>query len=203
METIKDSYLTIEADAEAIFKEKSSKFLCYAFHVESEEEISAHLERLRKQYYDATHHCYAWRVGPFGEKFRANDDGEPSSTAGKPILGQMLSHEITDCLIVVVRYFGGTKLGVPGLIAAYKESAAAVIEAAKVVERTVDTHIKIEFSYIVMNDVMRIIKEEQPTIDEQIFDNLCQMRLSIRKSKADIVEGRLRKVEGAIVEIVE
>lgn len=203
METIKDSYLTIEADAEAIFKEKSSKFLCYAFHVESEEEISAHLERLRKQYYDATHHCYAWRLGPFGEKFRANDDGEPSSTAGKPILGQMLSHEITDCLIVVVRYFGGTKLGVPGLIAAYKESAAAVIEAAKVVERTVDTHIKIEFSYIVMNDVMRIIKEEQPTIDEQIFDNLCQMRLSIRKSKADIVEGRLRKVEGAIVEIVE
>ena len=203
METIKDSYLTIEADAEAIFKEKSSKFLCYAFHVESEEEISAHLERLRKQYYDATHHCYAWRLGPFGEKFRANDDGEPSSTAGKPILGQLLSHEITDCLIVVVRYFGGTKLGVPGLISAYKESAAAVIEAAKVVERTVDTHIKIDFSYIVMNDVMRIIKEEQPTIDEQIFDNLCQMRLSIRKSKADIVEGRLRKVEGAIVEIVE
>ena len=203
VETIKDSYLTIEADAEAIFKEKSSKFLCYAFHVESEEEISAHLERLRKQYYDATHHCYAWRLGPFGEKFRANDDGEPSSTAGKPILGQLLSHEITDCLIVVVRYFGGTKLGVPGLISAYKESAAAVIEAAKVVERTVDTHIKIDFSYIVMNDVMRIIKEEQPTIDEQIFDNLCQMRLSIRKSKADIVEGRLRKVEGAIVEIVE
>lgn len=203
METIKDSYLTIEADAEAIFKEKSSKFLCYAFHVESEEEIASHLERLRKQYYDATHHCYAWRLGPFGEKFRANDDGEPSSTAGKPILGQMLSHEITDCLIVVVRYFGGTKLGVPGLISAYKESAAAVIEAAKVVERTVDTHIKIDFSYIVMNDVMRIIKEEQPTIDEQIFDNLCQMRLSIRKSRADVVEGRLRKVEGAIVEIVE
>lgn len=203
MEIIKDSYLTIEADAEAIFKEKSSKFLCYAFHVESEEEIASHLERLRKQYYDATHHCYAWRLGPFGEKFRANDDGEPSSTAGKPILGQMLSHEITNCLIVVVRYFGGTKLGVPGLISAYKESAAAVIEQAKVVERTVDTHIKIEFSYIVMNDVMRIIKEEQPTIDEQIFDNLCQMRLSIRKSRAEVVEGRLRKVEGAIVEIVE
>lgn len=203
MEIIKDSYLTIEADAEAIFKEKSSKFLCYAFHVESEEEIASHLERLRKQYYDATHHCYAWRLGPFGEKFRANDDGEPSSTAGKPILGQMLSHEITNCLIVVVRYFGGTKLGVPGLISAYKESAAAVIEQATVVERTVDTHIKIEFSYIVMNDVMRIIKEEQPTIDEQIFDNLCQMRLSIRKSRAEVVEGRLRKVEGAIVEIVE
>ena len=203
MEQIKDSYLTIEGEAEAIFKEKSSKFLCYAYHVESEEDIAACLEPLRKRYYDATHHCYAWRLGPFGERFRANDDGEPSSTAGKPILGQMLSREITDCLIVVVRYFGGTKLGVPGLIAAYKESAAAVIDAAKVVERTVDTHIRIEFSYIVMNDVMRIIKEEQPTIVEQVFDNLCMMRLSIRNSRADIVEGRLRKVEGAIVEIVE
>ena len=203
METVKDSYLPIEGNAEAIFKEKSSKFLCYAFHVESEEELAAHLERLRKQYYDATHHCYAWRLGPFGERFRANDDGAPSSTAGTPILGQMLSHEITDCLIVVVRYFGGTKLGVPGLIAAYKESAAAVIEAAQVVERTVDTHIKIEFSYVVMNDVMRIIKEEQPKIDEQVFDNLCMMRLSIRKRRADVVEGRLRKVEGATIEITE
>ena len=203
MEEIKDSYLTIESDAEAIFKEKSSKFLCYAFHVESEEEIAAHLELLRKRYYDATHHCYAWRLGPFGERFRANDDGEPSSTAGKPILGQLLSREITNCLIVVVRYFGGTKLGVPGLIAAYKESAAAVLDEAKVVERTVDTTVKVEFSYVVMNDVMRIIKDEQPTIVEQIFDNLCSMTLSIRNSKAELVIGKLRKVEGAIIDIIE
>ena len=203
MEPIKDSYLTIAADAEAIFKEKSSKFLCYAFHVESEEEIASHLERLRKQYYDATHHCYAWRLGPFGERFRANDDGEPSSTAGKPILGQMLSREVTNCLIVVVRYFGGTKLGVPGLIAAYKESAAAALDASKVVERTVDTRIRVEFSYVVMNDVMRIIKEEQPVVESQTFDNLCSMMLAVRNSKADVVLGRLRKVEGAIVEIVE
>lgn len=199
----KDSYLTIEGEAEAIFKERSSKFLCYAYHVESEEEITSYLEPLRKRYYDATHHCYAWRLGPFGERFRANDDGEPSSTAGKPILGQLLSREITNCLIVVVRYFGGTKLGVPGLIAAYKESAAAVLDAAKVVERTVDRRIRIEFSYIAMNDVMRIIKEDQPTIEEQTFDNLCSMTLSIRESKADAVEGRLRKVEGAIVEVLE
>ena len=203
MEEIKDSYLTIESEAEAIFKEKSSKFLCYAFHVESEEEITAHLEILRKRYYDATHHCYAWRLGPFGERFRANDDGEPSSTAGKPILGQLLSHEITNCLIVVVRYFGGTKLGVPGLIAAYKESAAAVLDEAKVVERTVDTTVKVEFSYVVMNDVMRIIKDEQPIIVEQIFDNLCSMTLSIRNSKAELVIGKLRKVEGAIIDIIE
>ena len=203
MEEIKDSYLTIESEAEAIFKEKSSKFLCYAFHVESEEEIAAHLEILRKRYYDATHHCYAWRLGPFGERFRANDDGEPSSTAGKPILGQLLSREITNCLIVVVRYFGGTKLGVPGLIAAYKESAAAVLDEAKVVERTVDTTVKVEFSYVVMNDVMRIIKDEQPIIVEQIFDNLCSMTLSIRNSKAELVIGKLRKVEGAIIDIIE
>ena len=203
MEEIKDSYLTIESDAEAIFKEKSSKFLCYAFHVESEEEIAAHLEILRKRYYDATHHCYAWRLGPFGERFRANDDGEPSSTAGKPILGQLLSREITNCLIVVVRYFGGTKLGVPGLIAAYKESAAAVLDEAKVVERTVDTTVKVEFSYVVMNDVMRIIKDEQPIIVEQIFDNLCSMTLSIRNSMAELVIGKLRKVEGAIIDIIE
>lgn len=203
MEEIKDSYLTIESDAEAIFKEKSSKFLCYAYHVESEEEITAHLEVLRKRYYDATHHCYAWRLGPFGEKFRANDDGEPSSTAGKPILGQLLSREITNCLIVVVRYFGGTKLGVPGLISAYKESAAAVLDEAKVVERTVDTLVKVDFSYVVMNDVMRIIKDEQPTIVEQIFDNLCSMTLSIRNRKAELVLGKLRKVEGAIIDIIE
>lgn len=203
MEEIKDSYLTIESDAEAIFKEKSSKFLCYAYHVENEEEITAHLEVLRKRYYDATHHCYAWRLGPFGEKFRANDDGEPSSTAGKPILGQLLSREITNCLIVVVRYFGGTKLGVPGLISAYKESAAAVLDEAKVVERTVDTLVKVDFSYVVMNDVMRIIKDEQPTIVEQIFDNLCSMTLSIRNRKAELVLGKLRKVEGAIIDIIE
>ena len=203
MEQIKDSYLTIEGNAEAIFKEKSSKFLCYAYHVESEEEVSAHLEVLHKRYYDATHHCYAWRLGPFGERFRANDDGEPSSTAGKPILGQLLSREITNCLIVVVRYFGGTKLGVPGLIAAYKESAAAVLDEAIIVERTVDTRAKIDFSYMAMNEVMRIIKEEQPKIEEQIFDNLCSMTISVRNSRADVVLGRLRKVEGATIDIIE
>lgn len=199
---MRDSYLTIGADAEAVFKEKSSKFLSYAFHVESEEEIAVRIERLRKRYYDATHHCYAWRLGPAGERFRANDDGEPSSTAGKPILGQMLSHGITDALIVVVRYFGGTKLGVPGLIAAYKESAAAAIEAATIVERTVDTRFRVEFPYIVMNEVMRIVKEEQPEIREQLFDNVCTMTLAVRNSRADAVLGRLRKVEGASTEVI-
>ncbi len=114
----KDTYLTLEAPATAALRERSSKFLSFAWPVHDEEQIRGHLEALRKEYYDATHHCYAWRLGPQGERFRANDDGEPSGTAGRPILGQMLSREVTDCLVVVVRYFGGTKLGVPGLIAA-------------------------------------------------------------------------------------
>lgn len=195
-----DSFLTIAAPAEAIYKEKSSKFLAYAYPVRSEEEIRELLEALYKRYYDATHHCYAWRLGPHGEQFRSNDDGEPSGTAGKPILGQLLSNSLTNCLIVVVRYFGGTKLGVSGLISAYKESAAEVIGEAEIIEQTVDKYFTIEFPYLVMNDVMRIIKEEQPNILSQEFDNLCTMRLSIRESRAEGILGKLRKVEGASVE---
>ncbi len=198
-----DSFLTISAPAEAIYKEKSSKFLTYAYPVHSEEEIRELLDALRKRYYDATHHCYAWRLGPHGEQFRSNDDGEPSGTAGKPILGQLLSNSLTNCLIVVIRYFGGTKLGVPGLIAAYKESAAEVIAEAEIIEQTVDTHFTIEFPYLVMNDVMRIIKEEQPNILSQDFDNLCTMRLSIRESRAEGLLGKLRKVESANIELID
>lgn len=197
-----DVYRTIEADAEALFKEKSSKFLCFAYPVKTEEQIRERLEVLYKKYYDATHHCYAWRLGPRGESFRANDDGEPSSTAGKPILGQLLSHEITDCLIVVVRYFGGTKLGVSGLIEAYKTSAAEVIAAAQVVERTVDECIEVRFSYMAMNEVMRVVKDLQPKIVEQCFDNLCTMTLTIRQSLSEQLLTRLSKVEGAQAELM-
>lgn len=198
-----DSYKTIARAAETTYRQLSSKFLVYAYPVESEEEIKTHLDALRKRWFDATHHCYAWRLGPHGEQFRANDDGEPSGTAGKPILGQLLSHNITDCLIVVVRYFGGTKLGVSGLIQAYKEAAADVIAVSNVIERTVDTVIKVDFSYMVMNDVMRIIKDEQPQIREQIFDNLCTMTLAIRQSKAQMLLGKLSKVSGATIEVIE
>ncbi len=154
--------------------------------------------RLRKKYYDATHHCYAWRLGPGGAAFRANDDGEPSGTAGKPILGQLLSNNLTDCLIVVVRYFGGTKLGVPGLIAAYRESAAEAIAAARIVERTVDRTIRVDFPYIAMNDIMRVIKEQQPKIASQEFDNLCTMVLTIRESRAGELTEKLKKAGGSI-----
>ncbi|MBO7313512.1 MAG: YigZ family protein [Alistipes sp.] len=196
-----DSYKTIARPAETTYRQLSSKFLVYAYPVETEAEIKEHLDALRKRWFDATHHCYAWRLGAKGEQFRANDDGEPSSTAGKPILGQLLSQEITNCLVVVVRYFGGTKLGVPGLIAAYKESTALVLSECEIVERTVDVVIDVSFSYIAMNDVMRIVKDMQPKVVDQIFDNLCTMTLSIREGDSEQLIGRLEKVEGATVEV--
>jgi uncharacterized YigZ family protein len=168
--------------------------------VTDEEQIRTHLEAIYKEFYDATHHCYAWRLGPNGEQFRANDDGEPSGTAGKPILGQLLSQDITDCLIVVIRYFGGTKLGVSGLIQAYREAAQDVLANAEIIEKTVDRVIKVDFSYISMNGVMRVIKEMSPRIDEQCFDNLCTMRLRIRESEADQLIAKLSKVEGVTIE---
>lgn len=195
-----DSYRTVAAPAEAACRERSSKFLAYIYPVRTEEEIRERLDALRKRHYDATHHCYAWRLGPHGEKFRANDDGEPSGTAGKPILGQLLSSDITDCLVVVVRYFGGTKLGVPGLIAAYRESAAEAIAAAEIAERTVDRTVQVDFPYVAMNDVMRVVKEEEPRIAEQTFDNLCTMRLTIRESRAERLVEKLRKAGGSIAE---
>jgi len=196
-----DSYLTIEAPAEAASRERSSKFLAYIYPVQDEEGIRERLDALRKRYFDATHHCYAWRLGPRGERFRANDDGEPSGTAGKPILGQLLSNGLTDCLVVVVRYFGGTKLGVPGLIAAYREAAAAAIAAANVAERTVDRRIRVDFPYAAMNDIMRAVKECRPDIRAQRFDNLCTLELSIRESRAGELEERLRKAGGSIEEL--
>ena len=196
-----DSYKTIARPAETTYRQLSSKFLVYAYPVETEEEIKQHLDVLRKKWFDATHHCYAWRLGAKGEQFRANDDGEPSSTAGKPILGQLLSQEVTNCLVVVVRYFGGTKLGVSGLIAAYKESTALVLAECEIVERTVDVVIDVSFSYIAMNDVMRVVKDMQPKVVNQIFDNLCTMTLSIREGDSVQLIARLEKVEGATVEV--
>jgi uncharacterized YigZ family protein len=198
-----DSYKTIARAQETTYRQLSSKFLTYAYPVETEAEIKEHLDALRKRWFDATHHCYAWRLGPHGEQFRANDDGEPSSTAGKPILGQLLSNDITNCLVVVVRYFGGTKLGVPGLIAAYKESTAQVLAECEIVERTVDVVLRVEFSYIVMNDIMRIVKDMQPKVLGQEFDNVCTMHLSIRESESEQLIGRLSKVEDAIVDVME
>ncbi|MCD8071910.1 MAG: YigZ family protein [Alistipes sp.] len=192
----KDEYLTIDGPAEAGFRDKGSRFLAYAFHVNDEEEIKEKVDLLRKKYYDATHICYAWRLGPKGEKYRANDDGEPSGTAGRPILGQMLSRNITNAFVAVVRYFGGTKLGVPGLINAYKISAAEVLDKCTVVERRVCCTITAEYSYLGMNEVMRVVKDTGPEVVSQDFDNLCRITLRVRKSAEDELKSKLSKIEG-------
>ena len=192
-----DRYFTIAGPAEATFRERGSRFLAYAWPVRSEEEVKPLLDALRKRYHDATHHCYAWRLGAGSdEQSRMNDDGEPAGTAGRPILGQMMSRGVTNLLVVVVRYFGGTKLGVPGLIAAYKESAAAALERAQVVERTVDVQISVTFPYLAMNEVMRAVKESKPEIAAQHFDNICRMELTIRRSREAELTARLKKIEG-------
>lgn len=190
-----DTYKTITALAEGIYTEKRSKFIAMALPVRTLEEIKEHLEKYQKQYYDARHVCYAYMLGHERKDFRANDNGEPSGTAGKPILGQINSNELTDILIVVVRYFGGIKLGTSGLIQAYKAAAAEAIAAAEVIEKTVDDDVEVAFEYPFMNDVMRIVKEEEPQIVSQSYDMDCLMRLRIRRSLMPRLCERLGKVE--------
>lgn len=191
-----DTYKTVVGTFEAVIKERSSKFLALAYHVESAEEVREIMEPLRKKFYDATHHCYAYRIGYKGEEWRANDDGEPSGTAGKPILGQLLSRDITNTLVVVVRWFGGTKLGVPGLIETYRESTQAVLDVCRVEERTVDKIVSIRYPFESMNGVMKAVKAVEPRIVEQAFDNMCSMKLAVRLSMAEELLSRLEKVDG-------
>lgn len=192
---MEDTYKTIEGQSEAIYTEKRSKFIAIAIPVRTLTEVKAHLEEYQKKYYDARHVCYAYMLGAERKEFRANDNGEPSGTAGKPILGQINSNELTDILIIVVRYFGGIKLGTSGLIVAYRTAAAQTIAEATIIEKTVDQDVKIVFEYPFMNDVMRIVKEEAPEILEQSYDMDCIMRLRIRKSLMPRLHARLEKVE--------
>ena len=197
-----DLYKTISKTSEGIYKEKGSKFIAYAYPVNSEEEIKEIIAKLKKEYYDARHHCYAYMLGSDKKNFRANDDGEPSSTAGKPILGQILSYNLTNILIVVIRYFGGTKLGVSGLIHAYKTAALDTIENAEIFEKTVNDIYDIHFDYLVMNDIMRIIKEEQPEQINQDFNLTCKIRLSIRQSEVEKIIKRFKKVTSVKAEYI-
>ncbi len=190
-----DTYKTIVGQAEGIYTEKRSKFIAIALPVRTIDEIKAHLEVYQKKYYDARHVCYAYMLGHERKDFRANDNGEPSGTAGKPILGQINSNELTDILIIVVRYFGGIKLGTSGLIVAYKAAAAEAIAAATIIEKTVDEDITFYFEYPFMNDVMRIVKEEEPEIISQGYDMDCNMILRIRQSMMPKLRARLEKVE--------
>ena len=189
-----DTYKTIKALAEGAYSEKRSKFLAFAMPVRTAEEVKQIVAEYQKKYYDARHVCYAYMLGAERLDFRANDNGEPSGTAGKPILGQINSNELTDILIIVVRYFGGIKLGTSGLIVAYRLAAAEAIAAAEIIEKTVDEDISIHFEYPFMNSVMRIVKEVQPQILSQSFDNDCRMTLRIRKDAAPILKSRLEKV---------
>ena len=189
-----DEYRTIKSEGKGYYTEKRSKFLAFAHHVSTVEEIKDLIAGYRKQYYDARHVCYAYMLGPERTEFRANDDGEPSSTAGKPILGQINSNELTDILIVVVRYYGGVNLGTSGLIIAYREAAADAIAHCEVETRQVEEIVTSTFSYPQMNDVMRIVKEMNPRIVSQTYDNTCEIRLSIRKSEAEALRNRLNKI---------
>jgi uncharacterized YigZ family protein len=191
---VTDEYKTIAAGGEGYYTEKRSKFLAFAHHVESTDEVKELIAGYRKKYYDARHVCYAYMLGAGRAEFRANDDGEPSSTAGKPILGQINSNELTDVLIVVVRYYGGVNLGTSGLIVAYREAAADAIAHAEVVTRQVEEDIVYSFSYPQMNDVMRIVKEMQPRVVSQTFDNTCEIRLRIRQSEAETLRQKLNKL---------
>ncbi|MCI6209456.1 MAG: YigZ family protein [Prevotellaceae bacterium] len=194
METT-DVYNTIASQiAEGFYSEKRSKFYAFAFHVESEEEVKTIVQAYGKRFYDARHVCWAYVLGADGSVSRANDDGEPSSTAGKPILGQIVKNGLTDILVIVVRYFGGVKLGTSGLIVAYRTAAADAIEHATVETRYVEETVVFDFSYVMMNDVMRVVKEMKPRIVSQDFDNSCRITLSIRRSEAEVLRTRLEKL---------
>lgn len=197
---MEDKYLTINAPAEGLYKEKGSKFIAFAIPVSNVEQIKEILEEKRKEHHDARHVCYAYILGVDKADYRSNDDGEPSGTAGRPILGSLLSAGVTNVLIAVVRYFGGTKLGTSGLINAYKVASADALENAEIIEKTVDEEIHITFDYLVMNDVMKIIKDVSPQVLSQQFDNDCKMVLSIRKGDAPNLIERLKKVESLIIE---
>lgn len=197
-----DTYKTIEQKAEGLYKEKGSKFIAYAYPIAAEDEAKEIVQGLKKEFYDARHHCYAYRIGHKGESFRMNDDGEPSSTAGRPIYGQLLSYDVTNILVVVVRYFGGTKLGVSGLINAYQSATSDVLQNASIVEKTVDITFTAQFGYAMLNDVMKVIKDEQPKVEQQSFDNSCTVRMSIRKSRAEVLEAKLSNIEGLSLDIV-
>lgn len=180
-----DTYKTIEVPAEGLYKEKGSKFLSFLYHVETEDEVKQLIEKLRKEYHDARHHCYAYILGTEKQTYRANDDGEPSGTAGRPIHGQLLSFEVTNVLLVVVRYFGGVLLGASGLANAYKIAAREALSAATIIERTIDVRYELQFRYEQINDVMKILKDNAITPKKQKFDMECSIEFAVRKMNSE------------------
>ena len=192
----RDTYQSVAGHSEGLYKEKGSKFIAHAWPVSNQDEIKARLEELRKQYYDARHHCYAWQLGKEGQPYRANDDGEPNHSAGDPILGQLRSFNVSDVLVVVVRYFGGTKLGVSGLINAYRTAAAEALEAATIVTKVLSQERGFTFQYPEMNEVMKLVKDFDLEIIAQDFAMSCAMTLRIRERDLVLVQDKLSKIDG-------
>jgi len=190
-----DSYKTIATTSKGYFSEQRSKFISYAIPVQTPEEVKEKIVAFRKQYYDAHHVCWAYMLGAERLQFRVNDDGEPSSTAGKPVLGVINSFELTDVLVVVIRYFGGVKLGTRGLISAYRAAALDAVSNAEIIEKTVNEILTIKFEYPYLNDVMKIVKEMNPKILAQKLEMDCEMSLEIRRSEMEKLKNRLMKVE--------
>ncbi|NGM73816.1 IMPACT family protein [Sphingobacterium sp. SGL-16] len=197
MSLFEDTYFTIEEPAEGIFRDKGSKFFAYAYPFKDENKLKEIIGELKSLHPKARHHCWAYRLSPDRTVFRVNDDGEPSGTAGRPILNALLSKDVTNILVVVVRYFGGTLLGVPGLINAYKTATQEALANAVVVEKTVNDVYQIDFEYLAMNDVMRVIKDENFTVLDQQFDNACVMTVEMRKMQVNTFMQKMEKVEGA------
>ena len=198
---MEDTYRTIEAPSEGLYKEKGSKFIALAYPAYTEDAVKEVLAGLRKQYYDARHHCYAYSLGADKSRYRANDDGEPNHSAGDPILGQIRSFDLSNVLVVVVRYFGGTKLGVSGLITAYKTAAAEALSNATIIEKHETTFLKVNFAYPQMNDVMSLVKEYELGITDQQFELDCRMTLEVRRKLAEEVKGRLEGIEEVTLEV--
>ena len=197
-----DTYHTIKAPSQGLYKEKGSKFLAFAFPVRSADEIKQHLDQLRKEYFDARHHCYAYILGPNKDAWRANDDGEPSGTGGRPIYGQLLSADLTDTLIVVVRYFGGILLGASGLANAYKTAARDAIANAEIIEKTINVRYRLHFEYALMNDVMRIIKDFGLVPQAQDFNLDCRLEVEVRQSESVRLYDTVDKLRGVKIEIL-
>jgi len=194
-----DKYKTIKASSTGIYKEKGSKFMAFAYPIVDEEEAKIIVAQLKKEYFDARHHCYAYRISADGATFRMNDDGEPSSTAGRPIYGQMLSFDVTNIIIVVIRYFGGTKLGTSGLINAYKIAAADALKNAEIIEKIEEKTITFDFSYAVINNIMKLMKDEKIEIAQQNLELSCNMKINVPKSKTAEVCEKLLKIESVII----
>lgn len=195
-----DTFKSIAAPSEGLFKDNGSRFIAFAYPVESEDQVKEIVSSLKKEYHDARHHCYAYRLGHRGDIFRANDDGEPSGSAGRPILGQIDSAGLSDVLVVVVRYFGGIKLGIPGLIRAYKTSTSDALASARVIEKTACRNFRLRFAYLSMNDAMKLVKDLSLAVTAQDFGLECVLDLRVRLDSVDDFLERAGKIEGSSVE---